>query len=119
MVPAARLTIFEIKSVTEDDRFVERESRGGAIPRHKLIDRMPITALRFERSQAYDHGDLGVLQIGNAQLTSDRNSAYATGDGPLGRGDRGSIPLHLILEAKKISLSPGTSERWEITLSGR
>jgi DNA-binding IclR family transcriptional regulator len=69
------VTIFEIKSVTEDDRFVERESRGGAIPRHKLIDRMPITALRFERSQAYDHGDLGVLQIGNSELTSDRNSA--------------------------------------------
>jgi hypothetical protein len=45
-------------------------------------------------------------------------SAYATGDGPLGRGDRGSIPLHLILEAKNISLSPGISERWEITLSG-
>src|SRR6266849_6897400 len=66
--PCSQVTIFEIKSVTEDDRLVERQSRSGAIPSHKLIDRMPITALRFERSQAYDHGDLGMLQIGKAEL---------------------------------------------------
>jgi hypothetical protein len=44
-------------------------------------------------------------------------SAYATGDDPLGRGDRGAIPLHLILESKDVSLTPGTAESWEITLS--
>ncbi len=44
-------------------------------------------------------------------------SAYATGDGSLGRGDRGAIPLHLVLESKNISLVPGAPERWEITLS--
>jgi hypothetical protein len=44
-------------------------------------------------------------------------SAYATGDDSLGRGDRGAIPLHLILESKNISLVPGAPERWEITLS--
>jgi hypothetical protein len=44
-------------------------------------------------------------------------SAHATGDDSLGRGDRGAIPLHLVLESKNISLVPGAPERWEITLS--
>jgi len=44
-------------------------------------------------------------------------SAYATGDTPLGRSDRGATPLHLILESKNISLPPGAPKSWEITLS--
>jgi hypothetical protein len=44
-------------------------------------------------------------------------SAYATGDDSLGRGDRGAIPLHLILESKNVSLTPGATESWAITLS--
>src|SRR6266446_248903 len=44
-------------------------------------------------------------------------SAYATGDDSLGRGDRGAIPLHLVLESKNISLVPGAPESWAITLS--
>jgi hypothetical protein len=44
-------------------------------------------------------------------------SAYATGDDSLGRGDRGPIPLYLILESKSIFLTPGTPESWEMTLS--
>jgi len=46
-------------------------------------------------------------------------SAYATGDDALGKGDRGPIPLHLILESKNISLTPGIPESWEIILSAR
>jgi hypothetical protein len=44
-------------------------------------------------------------------------SAYATGDDSLGRGDRGPIPLHLILESTNVSLTPGISKSWDITLS--
>jgi hypothetical protein len=44
-------------------------------------------------------------------------SAYATGDTPLGRSDRGATPLHLILESNNISLPAGAPESWEITLS--
>ena len=44
-------------------------------------------------------------------------STYATGDDSLGRGDRGAIPLHLILESNNVSLTPGTAKSWEITLS--
>jgi hypothetical protein len=46
-------------------------------------------------------------------------SVHATGDAPLGKGDRGAIPLHLVLESKNISLSPGAPEKWEISLSAK
>ena len=46
-------------------------------------------------------------------------SAFATGDDALGKGDRGAIPLHLVLESKNFSLSPGTPASWEIVLSAR
>jgi hypothetical protein len=44
-------------------------------------------------------------------------SAFATGDDPLGRGDRGPIPLHLILESKNLSVAPGTPALWEVLMS--
>jgi len=44
-------------------------------------------------------------------------SAFATGDDPLGRSDRGPVPLHLILESKNITLSPGAPQKWELPLS--
>jgi hypothetical protein len=34
-------------------------------------------------------------------------SATAAGDGPLGRGDRGAIPLYLMLDARDVELRPG------------
>jgi len=44
-------------------------------------------------------------------------SAWAPGDDPLGKADRGAIALHLVLESKNLSLTPGAPENWEITLS--
>ena len=45
-------------------------------------------------------------------------STFATGDDPLGHGDRGPIPLHLILETtKSLSFAPGTTQGWEIEFS--
>jgi hypothetical protein len=45
-------------------------------------------------------------------------SAFATGDDPLGRGDRGLIPFHLILETtRNLSFAPGAPKSWEIELS--
>ncbi len=45
-------------------------------------------------------------------------SAFATGDHPLGRGDRGPIPLHLILETtQSLTFSPGAPQRWDIEFS--
>jgi hypothetical protein len=44
-------------------------------------------------------------------------SAFATGDDPLGRGDRGTIPLHLILESRNVTLTPAVPKIWEIILT--
>jgi hypothetical protein len=45
-------------------------------------------------------------------------SAYATGDDPLGRGDRGPVPFHLILETThNLSFAPGAPQRWDIEFS--
>jgi hypothetical protein len=44
-------------------------------------------------------------------------SAYATGNTPLGRGDRGALPLHLLIQTKSFTLVPGISAQWEISLS--
>src|SRR6267154_866507 len=40
-------------------------------------------------------------------------SAYATGNTPLGRGDRGALPLHLLIQTKSFTLMPGISAQWE------
>ncbi len=44
-------------------------------------------------------------------------SAYVTGDDPLGRGDRGPLPLHLILQTKSFSLTPAVPKHWELSLT--
>jgi len=45
-------------------------------------------------------------------------SAFATGDDPLGRGDRGSLPLHLLLETtKNLSFAPSAPKMLDIEFS--
>ena len=45
-------------------------------------------------------------------------SAFATGDDPLGRGDREPLPLHLILETtKNLSMAPSAPRRLDIEFS--
>ncbi len=44
-------------------------------------------------------------------------SAFATGDDPLGRGDRGPIPIHLILETKSFVMPSATRQHWELSLT--
>jgi hypothetical protein len=44
-------------------------------------------------------------------------SAYATGNNPLGRGDRGPLPLHLLLQTKSFSLTPAAPKHWELSLT--
>jgi len=57
----------------------------------------------------------GVLDI---RVLGSNWPALATGDDPLGRGARGAIPLHLMLEtARGLSLAPRGSLKWEIEIS--
>jgi hypothetical protein len=56
------------------------------------------------------------VQVNNSNFLFDI-SAYATGNDPRGRGDRGPLPLHLILQTKRFSLTPAVSKRWELSLT--
>ena len=40
----------------------------------------------------------------------------ATGDGPLGRGARGAVPIHLVYEARDIAIAPDRPLTWTLTL---
>jgi len=56
------------------------------------------------------------IQVTNSAFLF-HTSAYATGNDPLGRGDRGPLPLHLILQTKSFSLVPAVPKRWELSLT--
>lgn len=56
------------------------------------------------------------VQANNSDLPFDI-SAYATGNDTLGRGDRGPLPLHLIVQSKSFSLTPAVPKHWELTLT--
>jgi hypothetical protein len=100
-----------------------------------LIASKPLKIRRLWLAIPSLHSHFETFELGNARigrLTSNGTvldfevkhsdwpvqiSAYATGDDSLGRGDRGPIPLHVILESKTIFLTPRTPASWEITLS--
>jgi hypothetical protein len=56
------------------------------------------------------------VQVKNSDLPLEI-SAYATGNDPLGRGDRGPLPIHLIFQAKGFSLTPAKPISWELSLT--
>jgi hypothetical protein len=85
---------------------------------------VPSTASRMETSKLNDVRRVRLISSEAALevsvLPSDwpiHISAFATGDDPLGRGARGPIPLHLILESNNLVFEPGIARRLEIELS--
>jgi len=56
------------------------------------------------------------VQVKNSDILLEI-SVYATGNDPLGRGDRGPLRLHLILQTKSFSLTPTVPKRWELSLT--
>jgi hypothetical protein len=46
-------------------------------------------------------------------------SAYATGNDSLGRGDRGPLPMHVILQSESFLLTAGIPQRWELSLTAK
>src|SRR6201998_3592421 len=46
-------------------------------------------------------------------------SGYATGNEPLGRGNRGPLPLHMILQTKGFTLIQAIPSNWELVLSAK
>ena len=82
--------------------------------RYSRLETLDISGHRLDRIIS-DDGTLDV-EVKQADWPV-QISAFATGDSPIGRSDRGPIPLQLILESKNFSLSPGAPRKWELTLS--
>jgi hypothetical protein len=93
-----------------------------AVMVRRLWMAVPARADRIKTSTAGDvRSDWLIAKEGTLEISvlhSDwpvQISAFATGDDPLGRADRGPIPLHLILETThSLSFAPGAPQRWDI-----
>jgi hypothetical protein len=83
---------------------------------------------KADHSETYLTDGARTDQLSSAHVTLDarivssdwplRISAFATGDDPLGRGDRGPIPLHLIIETThEVTFQPNSTKKWEIELT--
>jgi hypothetical protein len=57
------------------------------------------------------------LAIGVETPWTIESSIVATGNGPIGRGARGYIPLHLTYEARNLRVTPGQPMTWQLTLT--
>jgi hypothetical protein len=83
---------------------------------------VPTTAARNEVN--FDGGlrrdrfvsDGGTLEVSATADWPLAVSLQAAGGGALGRGARGGVPLHLVYEARDVSLKAGRPARWRITL---
>jgi hypothetical protein len=61
-------------------------------------------------------GANGELRVSVTTPWTTETSVRATGNGVLGRGARGAIPLHVMYEARDVRLTPGQPLTWEMTL---
>jgi hypothetical protein len=87
-------------------------------PGHKLIRRIRVifpstsdrVSTRFENGDRTDRFDsLEVTVLGPLEA-----SLRATGNGPLGRGNQGPIPLLIEWEARDLTVSPGSPFHWTL-----
>jgi hypothetical protein len=83
---------------------------------------VPTTAARsevlFDGGRRRDRlvSDSGTLEVSATADWPLAASMQAAGGGALGRGARGGVPLHLVYEARDVSLKAGRPARWRITL---
>ncbi|MFL6333430.1 MAG: hypothetical protein ACJ754_09005 [Pyrinomonadaceae bacterium] len=83
---------------------------------------VPTTAARsevlFDGGQRRDRlvSDVGTLEVSATADWPLAVSVQAAGGGALGRGARGGVPLHLVYEARDVTLKAGRPAHWRITL---
>ena len=79
----------------------------------------PTDQVEFKSGQRWDRMKSGGATLSVAAIADWplKISLTATGDGPLGRGARGPIPLHLIYESGNLQLEPGKPVHWRLTLN--
>ena len=109
----------EGKTLTRDETLKSTE----AVTLKRWWIAVPTTAatgqVEFKQGQRWDRMNLGeaTLSIAAAADWPLMISVKATGDGPLGRGARGPLPLHLIYESHDLQLKPDKPAHWSLILS--
>jgi hypothetical protein len=89
---------------------------------HRWWVALPSSAMRSEVPLASGNrvdllrGDEGMLSVDVNADWPLRVSTFAPGNAVLGRGARGALPLHLIYEAKDLTLQPQRSVHWRMTM---
>jgi hypothetical protein len=103
-----------------------RIENGTLVREETLSSKQPVTIKRWRMAVPSTHNkfettdlksrfssEIGALEVEiSATNFNPRASIIATGDGPLGRGVRGAIPLHLVFEATNIK----TPIKYRLTL---
>jgi hypothetical protein len=88
-----------------------------AIPgRHDHLETYYLQGTRVDR--LISEGNALEVQVKNSSLPFEI-STYATGNDPLGRGDRGPLPMHVIFQTKSFSLVPAEPKHWELSLTAQ
>lgn len=112
--------VWKIEGTTLTREETLKASADVSVKRWRLA--VPTTAARSEVS--FDGGrrlDRFVSDEGSLEVSATADwplnvSVQAAGGGALGRGARGGVPLHLVYEARDVSLKAGEPVRWRITL---
>ncbi len=112
--------VWKIEGTTLTREETLKASADVSVKRWRLA--VPTTAARSEVN--FDGGrrlDRFVSDDGSLEVSATADwplnvSVQAAGGGALGRGARGGVPLHLVYEARDVSLKAGEPVRWRITL---
>src|SRR5262249_54373411 len=57
----------QVDAISEDDGLAEREPRLRAVPLNEFLDRMPVSSLCVNRTEAVQNSRLRLVQVGQAQ----------------------------------------------------
>ena len=107
-----------------------RIENGALIREETLSSKQPVTLKSWRMAVPSTYGTVdrksqldrfssktGSLEVNFTSATfHPRTSIVAPGDGPLGRGVRGAIPLHLVFEAQNVIVSPREALKYRLTL---
>ena len=112
----------ELQDVGLTTEVVWRIENGALVREETLSSKQPVTIKRWRMAVPSTHNQFAntVFSSGTGSLEvkmsatnfNPRSSIVATGDGPLGRGVRGAIPLHLVFEATNVK----TPIKYRLTL---
>ncbi len=81
---------------------------------HDRVETQVIGGVRVDRFSS----KAGQLEVKVLESTFPvQTSIRASGDGPLGKGVHGAIPLHLLIESKTVTVNPGKLLKFKLTLS--